>query len=132
MVDDGADYLIHVVGLVGAVGNDFVESVFQTVDGVGAFNQRRLLKVVLRNEAEELACDFQCVLAIFGCEVAYTAFGRVYLSAAEGFLGHILACHGLYYLRACEEHIGDTLGHDGEVGEGGGVYGTAGAGTENT
>ena len=52
VVDDRADHFVHVVRLVGAVGNDVVERIFQTVDRVGAFNQRWLFEVVLGNGAE--------------------------------------------------------------------------------
>ncbi len=132
VVHDGADNLVHVVGTVGRVGDDFVERVLETVDGVGAFNQRGFLKVVLGNVAEELADDFEGFLTIFGCEVGHAALGGVNFGAAEGILGHIFAGNGLHYLRAGKEHIGDSFGHDGEVGEGGRINGTAGAGTENS
>ena len=63
--------------------------------------------------------------------MAYAALLGVDICTTEVFLGNIFAGNGLYNLRTGEEHVRDTLGHDCEVGEGGGVYGTAGAGTEN-
>lgn len=47
VVDDGADDLVHVIGTVGRVGDNLVERVLETVDGVVALYQRRLLEVVL-------------------------------------------------------------------------------------
>ncbi len=131
IVDNGADNLVHVVGAVGRVGNDFVERVFQTVDGVGAGHQGSFLKVVLRYVAEEFADDLDGVFAVFGLEVAYTALAGVYFGAAESVLRHIFAGYSLHYLGTGKEHIADALGHDGEVGERGRVNGTAGAGTED-
>ena len=73
VVDDSADNLIHVVGFVGRIGDDVVEAVFETVDGVVTFNKGSLLEVVLRNVAEEFADNLERFLAVFGCEVTYTA-----------------------------------------------------------
>ena len=47
VVDHGSDDLIHVVGHVGIVGDDFVEEVFLTIDGVGAGYARRAFVIVL-------------------------------------------------------------------------------------
>ena len=55
VVDDGADDLVHVVGLVGVVGDDFVQTVLTTVDGVVAFHAGRTLAVVLGDIGKELA-----------------------------------------------------------------------------
>ena len=55
VVDDGPDDLVHVVGLVGVVGDDFVQTVLTTVDGVVAFHAGRTLAVVLGDIGKELA-----------------------------------------------------------------------------
>ena len=49
--------------------------------------------------------------------MAYAALLRVYCGTAEILLAYIFTGHGLHYFRACEEHVADTFGHDGEVGE---------------
>ena len=56
----------------------------------------------------------------------------MYFGSAESFLSNVFAGNGLYDLGACEEHVGDALGHDCEVGESGRIYGTAGAGAEDS
>ncbi len=131
VVDDCVDDLIHVIGMVGRVRHDLVQRVFQTVNGVVAFNQRRFFEVVLGDVAEELADDAQGLFAVFGCEVCHTALLRVHGCAAECFLGHVFASHGLDHLRAGEEHVADALGHDGEVSQRGRIHRTAGAGAED-
>ena len=73
VVDDGTDDLIHVVWTVGRVGNNLVERILETVDGVVALHQRRLFEVVLGDEAEELADDSESLLAVLGCEVGHAA-----------------------------------------------------------
>ena len=55
----------------------------------------------------------------------------MYFGTAEVFLAYVFTGNGLHNLRAGEEHVRDSLGHDGEVCEGGRVYSTAGAGTED-
>ena len=57
VVDDSTDNLVHIVGLVGAVGDDFVERILEAVDGVFARKYGSLFEVVLGNEADE-AADF--------------------------------------------------------------------------
>ena len=131
VVDDGADDAVHVVGLVGRVGDDFVELVVDAVDGVVALYQGSLLEVVLGDVAEELADDADGVLAVLGCDVAYARLLGVHVGTAQVFLADVFAGNGLYNLGAGEEHVADAFGHDGEVGEGGRVDGAAGAGAED-
>ncbi len=61
----------------------------------------------------------------------HAAFGGMDFSTAESVLGHVFSGHGLYHFRTSEEHVGDAFGHNGEVGEGGRVHGTAGTGAED-
>ena len=85
--------LIHVVSLVGAVGDDGVEGVLESLDGVCGGFVRGLLKVVLRNEGEELADDGDSVLLGVCGEVCDTALGSVYRCTAELLLCNHLACY---------------------------------------
>ena len=63
--------------------------------------------------------------------MTYTALLRVNHGTTKVFLAYILAGNGLNNLRAGKEHVADAFGHDGEVGQCGGINGTAGAGTED-
>ncbi len=117
VIDNRVDDLIHVVWTVGRVGDDFIERIFETVDGVVTFNQRRFFEIVLWDVAEKLADDAECFFSVFCREVGDTALLGVYGCAAECFLADIFAGHGLDHLRTSKEHVADALGHDGEVGE---------------
>ena len=55
VVDDGVDDVLDVVGLVGLGGDEGVERCVGAVDGIGAGLARRVLEVVRRQEAEQLA-----------------------------------------------------------------------------
>ncbi len=101
------------------IGYDFVKRVFQTVDGVVAFNKRSLFEVVLGNVAEEFADDLQGFFAILGGKVAHAALLRVHFGTARGRPGSHLRQSRSLPPWAREEHVADALGHDGEVGEGG-------------
>ncbi len=131
VVYDGVDDVIHIVRAAGIVRHDVVELVFEAVDGVGAVDQRSFLHVVLRHVADELADELEGLFAIFGSEVCHAALGGMDRRAAELFLRNVLAGNGFHYRRACEEHVADAFGHDGEVGERGAIYGTACAGPED-
>ena len=131
VVDDCCDNVVHVVWHVGAFRDDFVEAVFEAVDWVGAFNAWSILKVVLRNVAEELANDVDGIFVAFGSEVGNTRLGSVNFGATESFLSNVFAGNGLNHLRTGEEHIRSALCHDGEVGECRRINSTAGARTKD-
>ena len=132
VVDHRTDDLIHVVGHVGVVGDDFVEEVFLTVDGVGAGYARRAFVIVLGQEGEEVANEGGKLFFGLGGEVSHTALLGVYAGTAEIFLAHILTRDGFHHLGAGEEHVRNAFEHDDEVGECGRINGTTGAGTADT
>ncbi len=63
--------------------------------------------------------------------MCYTALGGVYGSPSKLFLAYVFACNCLDHSRTCEEHIGDSFGHDGEVGQRRAVDGAACARAED-
>ncbi len=131
IVDDCSDHIVHIVGTCGAVRHDFVERILNTVDGVVAFNHGRILKIVLGDVAHKLAHNLDCILAIFGREMSHTALLRMNGGTTEVFLAYIFAGNGLHNLRAGEEHVAYAFGHNGEVGQGRGIDGTAGTRAED-
>ena len=60
-----------------------------------------------------------------------TGFGCVHPGTAQLLLVHDLSGHGFDNCWAGQEHITGFLHHQGEVGQGGGIHGTAGAGAHN-
>ena len=131
VVDDGLDDLGHVVRLVGVVGDDLVERVFQAVDTVGADGQRSILHVVLRHVGEQFLDHFDALLLGVDGELRHARLGRVHHGAAQLLLCDVFAGDGLDDLRAGEEHVRGLLLHDDEVGQRGRVDRTAGAGAED-
>ena len=131
IVDDGADDLIHVVGVVGALGDDVVQGILHAVDGVGALHTGSLFHIVAGHVAQQLTDDGDSLFLGLGGKVSHTALAGVYACTTQLLLSHVLASHGLNDLGTGQEHEGDTLGHDDEVGQGRGVNGTTGTGTQN-
>ena len=129
VVHHSADDLVHIVGLVGVVGNNLVEHILLAVDGVVAFGAGSAFHVVLGEVAEQTANQTGKFLFALGHEMTHTALLRVHTCAAQVFLRHVLARHGLHHLRASEEHIADAFKHHDEVGQGRRIHGAAGTGT---
>ena len=123
---------VHVVSLVGIVGNDGVETVGNPAYRIGALPCRSSLHIVLRNETEELLYGGNAFLFTFGGKVCHTALAGVDGRSAKLFGGDAFSRDTLHDGRTGEEHIRGVFYHEGEVGEGGGVNGSAGAGAENT
>ncbi len=126
VIDDGADHLIHVIGVIGALGDDVVQRILNTVDGIGALNTRCLLHVVAGHVAQQLADDGDGLFLGLGGKVCHTALAGVNTGTAQLLLGHVLAGHGLDNLGTGQEHERDALGHDDEVGQGRRVNSTTG------
>ncbi len=131
IVGDCRNHLIHVVGLVGVVGQNLVEQVGLAVDGIGALYAGSLLSVVGRNVAQELLDHLHALLLGLGREAGHTALAGVNAGATEVLGVDVLAGDGLHHLRTGEEHVAGALGHEDEVGEGRGVNGTTGAGAHD-
>ena len=126
IIGQGCDDLIHVVSLVGVVGDDVVQDVLLAVDGVVALCARSLLHVVRRNVAQERLDHRHRLLLGLRREVGHTALRGMHRSATQMLGVHTLARHRLHNGRTCQEHVRRVLHHQDEVREGRGVNGTTG------
>ena len=117
--------------MVRVVGDDGVEAVLQTVDGILSGLVRGLLHIVGGQVADEVAQQGDTGLLVRDGELGHAGLGGVHRRTAEGLGGHVLAGDSLHDLRAGDEHIAGVLGHHDEVGEGRGIDCAAGTGTED-
>ena len=131
VVGDSCYHLIHIIGLVGVVGDDFVEQVFLAVDGVGALHTWSLLHVVRRNVGKQRLDHRHCLLFGLGRERRHTTLRGVNAGSTEILGINILARYSLHNGRTGQEHIRCVLHHQDEVGEGRGVDGTTCARTHD-
>ena len=131
IVHDTGNNLVHVVGHVGIVGDNVVQIILHTVDGVGACHTGSLLQIVLWNVAHQLL-DHGDSLLLGACgEVCHAALGGMNAGTTQLLLGNNLAQNSLNGTRTCEEHVRGVLYHQGEVGQCGAIYCTTCAGAHN-
>ena len=69
LVDDAPDHLLHVVGLVGAVGHDRVEGGVLAIDGIRRCCPGSRFEVVLRQERQQVPRVLQARLLVRRGEV---------------------------------------------------------------
>ena len=131
VVDDGFDNALHIVRLVGVLGDNAVEAVLQTVDRILGRNIGSLLEVVGGDVAHQVADKLDGLLLGLADEMGHTALGGMHHGAAQLIDGHILAGDGLHHLGAGKEHVAVLFGHEDEVGECGAVDSTTGTGAED-
>ena len=119
VVGNGCDDLVHVVGLVGVLGDDLVEQVGLAVNGVVALASWRFFHVIGRNVRQQCLNHIHALLLGLCGKGGHTTLGGMYAGTSQMLGVNVLACNGLYYLRAGKEHIAGLLLHDDEVGKSG-------------
>src|SRR6266478_8214118 len=127
VVNDGVNGVLDVVGLLRIVGDERIERIVAAIDGVGGGAARRVIDVVGRKKAEQLANHGQAVGVIGSDEMRDAAGGVVGHGAAELLLGDFLVGDGLYDIGTGDEHVRRVAGHKNKIGDGGGIDGAAGA-----
>ena len=126
-VDDVLDDLVHVVRLVGRVGDQRVELAVRIRDLEldVALVDRQLGQVVVRQEADERARVVERVVLVARQVVRDAADLVVGERAAELLEADVLTRDGLDDVGSGHEHVAGLVDHDHEVGERGGVDGAA-------
>ncbi len=120
VVDQQADHLADVVALLPVDRDDVAQGRVRLHHLIG-LDDRRILGVVLRQEAEQLLRDQDRLLVVIGHEVRHPPGQRhVGVGAAQGVLGHLLAGDLLDHSGPGDEHVG-LPGLDDEVGQRRGV-----------
>src|SRR6266436_6379090 len=127
VVNDGVNGVLDVVGFLRVVGYERIERIVAAVSGIRGGAARRVVDVVGRKKAEQLANHGQAVGVIGSDEMRDAAGGVVGHGAAELLLGDFLVRDGLYDIGTGDEHVGRVAGHKNKIGDGGGIDGAAGA-----
>ncbi len=122
---------MHVVGLLGGVGDDQVQALVEALGVVGGRVGRRVLQVVRGEEREEVADELEALLLVARDERGHPGAGGVGHRPPELLERHLLAGHGLDHVGAGDEHVRGLADHEREVREGGGVDGAARAGAHD-
>src|SRR5699024_1009013 len=89
------------------------------------------IEIVLRQEREQIAHKVQCVLLVAGQVVGVAGDGVVRWAGYELLVGDLVTGDGLDDVRAGDVHVADLVDHDRDIGQGGGVDGSAGRGAHD-
>ena len=128
-VHNAGDDFPHIVALLALNGNNVTQFVIGFHHRIG-IHHRRLLRVVLRQEAQQFLGDQDCLFVIIGNEVNVAGLGHVGIGTAKLFGGDFFTGDRLNHAGAGNKHIG-LPGLDNEVGEGRRIGGAPGTGASN-
>ena len=117
MVADWLDDILDVIRDVWIRRNDTFEFVTFASDLVGHRVDRRILHVVVRQEADEFADSHEALLVAVAHELAHARLGRVNVGSTEGLLVALLLSDLLHHVRTCDEHLSFFAHHEDEVGQ---------------
>ena len=133
VVDDAVDDVFDVVGLVGFGGDDGIERrVLRDRSGSFAGRARRVVAIVLRQVAQQLADHLQAFGVVVRRGSGATPLVELCVVAPPSvFLGDVFVGDGFDDVGSGDEHVAGLVDHEDEVGEGGGVDGSAGAGAHD-
>ena len=131
VIDYAVDDVLDVVRQVRFGRHERIKRGIHTVDRIGAGAAWRLVAIILRQVAQQLANHAQAGGVVGGDEVAHAADRVVRHRAAQPLLGHVFVRHGLDDVRSGDEHVAGVVDHEDEVGDGRRVHRTARAGTHD-
>ena len=131
IVDDQFDEFDHVVRLVGGVGDDGRQRLLHPIGPVGRSKERWRLHVVLRQEGEEVPDLLEGMSAVTTDEVGDSRYPTVRAGTAEGVEGDFLPGDRLDHVGPGYEEMRCPLDLVDEIGHGGRINGTSGAGTHD-
>ena len=112
------DHVFHVVRLLRIFGDERIERGVRAVPRIGGFAARRIIDIVRRQIADELANHGETIGIVARDEMGDAAFRIVCHRAAELLLGHVLMRHRLDHVGASDEHVGSVARHKNEIGDG--------------
>ncbi len=117
-VGEAQHHFAHVVGLVGAVGDDRVQRIVAALDRVVGRDTRRLGVGAERQEVEQPAHFEQRVdVVVEGC-VGDRAHPGMRAGATELLMRYDLGSDGLHHVRAGDVHEAGIADHVDEIGHG--------------
>src|SRR5258707_274608 len=90
VVDDGMNGVLNVVGLLRIIGDERVERFVAAIGGIGGGVARRIIDIVGRKKAQQLANHSQTISVIGSDEVGDTARGVVGHRPTQLLLGDFL------------------------------------------
>ena len=129
LVGKASDHVTNVVCSLEVVRDDFFDVGGLVHDCTDLSN--RLVRVALREVAEQVAYAFEASLIVLIDEVGNARLREMHACATELIRSHNFCSHCLHDTRARDEHLARLFGHENEVGNSRGVASTTSARSEN-
>ena len=131
VVEDLADDVHHVIGLVGLVREDGIQRFADAVDGIAAALLWGLLHVVERQQVHEVPGEVDGACVVLCGKVRDAGLRAVGHRSAEVFESHHFVGDRLDDLGSGDEHVRGLVHHDDEVRDGGAIDRATGAGAHD-
>lgn len=112
------DQFLHVIGLVGTVGDQRVEPRFQPRRVVMERPDRRFFAIVERQEIEQQPHMFQRLDVVFISAIGNRGFFRMGRGPTQLFGSDDLVGDRLHHIRPGHEHVRGVAHHEDKIGHG--------------
>ncbi len=123
-----SDYLLHIIGLRGVLRNGVKEILTDPVGWISRLQSWRVLGVVGGKKRKQASNLLETILVRVIYKMGDAAFGGVGQGAAQLLMGNLLARHRFDNVGASDIHLAGAPHHEGEIGDGRGVYGSSSGG----
>ena len=130
-IGDGLDDFVHIIRFIGVIGNDGIQLIGNTIGIITIEDGGSGIEIIGGQIAEQTTDLIDAVGVIGSHEVRHAADAVVGHSAAQFFGIDLFAGNGFDYIGAGDEHLTGLIDLEDEIGEGGGVNSTAGAGAHD-
>ena len=127
VIDERADYVLHVVRCIRIIRNNRIQALILTVRIITSINDRCIIHVVAWQEGQQVADLLDAVILILSCEMRHTAAGVVRHCAAKCLSRYFLSRYRFDNCRASDEHLAGILDHIDKVSDCRAVNSTASA-----
>ena len=131
IVHDPADDAVHVVGLVGGIGDQLEQRLVAPFDRVAGGALGWLVQIVERKESDQLADGPDALGLRIVHEVGDSRGLAVSIGPAQVVEADLLMGDGLHHAGAGHEHVAHAPDHEDEIGDGGAIHRPAGAGPQD-
>ena len=118
IVEDLREHLVHIVGLVGVVGQQRIEFFQRPLGVVGGFAARRIFDVILRHEAQQHAELVEGVLLALTRQMRHSRFAVMRHRPAQFLKANLFVGDRPNHVGAGDEHVAGLLDHQDEIGDG--------------
>ncbi len=116
VVDHRMNHILHVIRQIRLRRHDLVEGSVSSVSRIGASLARRVVQIIRRHKAQQLAHHRQALGIVVRQKVRHAGSFVVRHGATKLLFCYFLMRDGLDHVRPGNEHVGGLVDHQHEVG----------------